>query len=155
MPGPDCTDLRCRPMTGDDLPEALRIEREAYAFPWTEGMFRDCLRAGYLCWVAEYRHTPCGHGLLTVAAGECQVLNLCIAPKFQNRGLGRCFMERLMEAAWTQGAGRIVLEMRAGNQAARRLYRGLGFGEIGRRKGYYPANKGREDAIVLARERRA
>ena len=138
-------------MTEAHLPAVLRIERAAYAYPWTERHFQDSLRGGHSCWIAQARQDLCGYGLLLIAAGECQVLNLCIAPAFQRQGLGRRLMRHLMATAWRQGAERILLEARVGNQAAIRLYRGLGFAEVGRRKGYYPADTGREDALVFVK----
>jgi ribosomal protein S18 acetylase RimI-like enzyme len=46
----------------------------------------------------------------------------------------------------------MFLEVRVSNERARRFYERNGFAEIGRRRGYYPAAAGREDAIVMARD---
>ena len=140
-------------MNQEHVAEVTRIETDTYEFPWTEGIFRDCLRVGYSCWAAESWRGLCGYGLLAIAAGECHVLNVCIKPDLQGQGIGGRFMGHLMDVAMGRGAGRIFLEVRVGNHAARRLYRDLGFREIGRRKGYYPAGQGREDALVLAWDR--
>ena len=138
-------------MNQGHIAEVMCIETEAYAFPWTEDIFRDCLRVGYSCWVAECWRGLCGYGLLAIAAGECHVLNVCIKPDLQGRGIGGRFMGHLMAVAMGRGAEKIFLEARVGNRAARRLYRDLGFRRIGRRKGYYPAEQGREDAVVMAK----
>ena len=42
--------------------------------------------------------------------------------------------------------------MRLSNAAALALYRKRGFNEVGMRKNYYPGEKGREDALILATE---
>jgi len=141
-----------RNMTQDDVTAVLEIEREAYEFPWTEGIFRDCLKYGNLCRVYETADGLVGYGILSIAAGECHVLNICIAPRFQNRGYGSLLVAQLLNQAREAGAQAAILEVRVSNPAAFRLYHKLGFNEIGIRKNYYPAKRGREDALVLVRE---
>ena len=142
-----------RPMRMQDLEQVAKIEGNAYEFPWTLGIFRDCLRAGYACWVmARTGDEVIGYGVLSVAVGEAHVLNVCIDPKQQGAGHGRRLMKRIIDLARWHGAQRIVLEVRPSNLHAIALYDSLGFNEIGRRPNYYPARRGREDAIVLALE---
>jgi ribosomal-protein-alanine N-acetyltransferase len=143
---------RLREMREADVPSVLAIERSAYEFPWTEGIFRDCLKFGYLCRVYEARPGIIGYGIISIAAGECHVLNICIAPAHQNRRHGAHLVAQLLHLARQAGARTAVLEVRVSNPAAFRLYHRLGFNEIGMRKNYYPARGGREDALVLARE---
>lgn len=141
-----------RPMREGDLDTVAEIEQAAYAFPWTPGIFRDCLRAGYLCWVMDDGEAVLGYGILSIGADEAHVLNVCIDPPRQGQGLGRRLVMRLIDLARWQRAHRVFLEVRPSNVAAIALYRDLGFGEIGRRSGYYPAAEGREDAIVMGME---
>ena len=149
----DRTDpARLRPMREDDLDAVLAIERRAYAFPWTLGIFRDCLRAGYPAWVLEQDAAVIGYGVLSVAADEAHVLNVCAAPEVQGRGHGRRLLRALVQQARGRGAHRLFLEVRPSNPHAMALYHDEGFNEIGRRPRYYPAHDGREDAIVMARE---
>ncbi len=143
--------VRVRPMTEADLVTVMAIERAAYEFPWTEGIFRDCLRVGYCCWVLEEAGAVRGYGIMSVGAGEAHLLNLCIAPEVQRRGLGRRLLRHLLALARYHGASTVLLEVRKSNRRALRLYRGMGFREIGLRRDYYPAAQGREDALVLAR----
>jgi ribosomal-protein-alanine N-acetyltransferase len=140
-----------RPMREGDLSRVLRVEREAYEFPWSDGIFRDCLRVGYCCWVVERENVVEGHGILQIGAGEAHILNLCVRPGASRQGLGRMLLERLLEVARSHGAENVVLEVRPSNDAARRLYAGAGFAEVGMRRGYYPRVGGREDALILAR----
>ena len=142
--------LAIRPMTGDDLGTVIEIERRAYAFPWTEGIFGDCLRVGYSCWVFSLDRRVIGYGVMSVAAGESHILNVCVDREFRRLGLGRKMMHRLLNIARQKGADTAFLEVRPSNRAALDLYQSLGFNEIGRRPGYYPARQGREDALVLA-----
>lgn len=144
---------RFRPMLYTDLKEVLAIEKRAYEFAWTEGIFRDCLRVGYRCPVLE---TPHGfiqaYGVMSAAAGEAHILNLCVRPELQGRGLSRHLLDHLLALATSSRASTVFLEVRASNQRALRLYASAGFCEVGSRRGYYPAAKGREDALVLAKE---
>lgn len=150
--GPHRGQARIRSMQEHDLPHVLAIEEAAYDFPWTIGIFRDCQRAGYGCWVLESGDEVVGYGVLSHAAGECHVLNVCIAPAHQGQGLGRRLMQRLVDLARWHRAERIFLEVRPSNPRAIALYHSLGFNEIGRRPRYYPAAHGREDALVMAQE---
>ncbi|HIE88845.1 MAG: ribosomal protein S18-alanine N-acetyltransferase [bacterium] len=135
-----------------DLPDVLRNERRGYTHPWTEGIFRDCLRNGQECWLLMCSDQNVGHGILSVAAGESHLLNVCVHPDFQGHGFGRILVEHLLERARTREASTIFLEVRPSNVAACELYDKLGFNEVGIRENYYPSNVGREDALVLAKE---
>jgi len=144
---------RLRDMQEADVPAIMAIERAAYEFPWTEGVLRDCFRYGYLCKVYESGEGIIGYGIISIGAGECHFLNICIAPPHQRHGHGARLVGLLLQAARQARAHTALLEVRASNTAAFRLYDKLGFNEIGMRKGYYPAARGtREDALVLMRE---
>jgi ribosomal-protein-alanine N-acetyltransferase len=134
-----------------DLDAVIGVEQAAYQFPWTEGIFRDCIRVGYDCHVAVAEHGICGYGVLSIAVDECHVLNLCVHPDYQGRGIGRGLLDHLLDIGRSRGAGSVFLEVRPSNQAALSLYRNTGFNEVGVRPAYYPGEFGREDAVILAR----
>jgi [ribosomal protein S18]-alanine N-acetyltransferase len=140
-----------RPMRTSDVAEVVAIERAAYQFPWSEGIFRDCLRVGYICRVILSGSEVVGYGVMSVGAGEAHILNLCIAEGQRCQGAGRALLRCLLECAATAGAGEAFLEVRPSNTAAIRLYLALGFEQVGMRRGYYQAVNGREDAAVLKR----
>jgi ribosomal-protein-alanine N-acetyltransferase len=135
-----------------DLPDVLRNERQGYTHPWTEGIFRDCLRNGQECWLLMSSGQNVGHGILSVAAGESHLLNVCVHPDFQGHGFGRILVEHVLARARAGEASTIFLEVRPSNVAACKLYDKLGFNEVGIRENYYPSKVGREDALVLAKE---
>ena len=135
-----------------DLPDVLRNERLGYMHPWTEGVFRDCLRNGQECWLLMSSNLNVGHGILSIAAGESHLLNVCVHPDFQGHGFGRILVEHILERARAGKASTIFLEVRPSNVAACELYDKLGFNEVGVRENYYPSKVGREDALVLAKE---
>lgn len=133
-----------------DLAAVCAIEQAAYSHPWTEGIFRDCLGNGQDCWVGAFGDRPVAHAVLSIGAGECHLLNLCVHPLWQNRGLGRLILRSLLDRAKTLGVGKVFLEVRASNAPAQRLYLREGFAKIGVRRGYYPSQAGREDALVFS-----
>ena len=138
-----------RPMRTLDVAQVVAIERASYQFPWSEGIFRDCLRVGYVCRVVGTARELMGYGVMSSGAGEAHILNLCIGESFRCRGLGRGLMLSLIERAGMLGAGEAFLEVRPSNTAAIRLYLSMGFAQVGVRRGYYQAVGGREDAAVL------
>ncbi len=137
-------------MIEGDIEAVMVVERLCYEFPWTEGIFSDSLRVGYNCWVYTHGERIIGHGVTSVAAGEAHLLNLCIHPEFQGQGLARRLLQRLMTRVCNGEADTLFLEVRSSNKVAIGLYESMGFNEIGRRHGYYPAQQGREDAILFA-----
>lgn len=139
-------------MQAPDLQAVVGIEQSAYKFPWTVGIFRDCLRTGYVCRVCEDESGVVGYGIMSITAGECHILNICVHKESQRLGFGTRLLEHLLDVA-CQNRGRVAfLEVRKSNIRAYSLYTGLGFNEIGERRNYYPAARGkREHAVVLAK----
>lgn len=144
--------LKFRRMTLADLDRVMRVEEEVYDFPWTRRIFGDCIRVGYLCWMAFNDEDAVGHAVISVTADESHMLNLSIARAHQRRGYGRQFIEFLVGEARERNAETMLLEVRPSNIAAINCYNAAGFNEVGSRKDYYPAPDGREDALLFARQ---
>ncbi|GGY15372.1 ribosomal-protein-alanine acetyltransferase [Rhodanobacter panaciterrae] len=142
--------IQVRGMRAEDLATVSAMENLSYDFPWSAGIFSDCVKAGHPCWVLCVDADIAGYGILSMGAGEAHLLNLCIGPEYRGRGLGRHLLGRLLDIARWNGAERLFLEVRPSNPLAKALYESVGFSEIGRRPRYYPAHEGREDAIVMA-----
>ena len=143
--------IEIRPMHELDVPAIVAIERAAYQFPWSEGIFRDCLRVGYVCRVIDVGGTIAGYGIMSTGAGEAHILNVCIADDYRCRGLARRVLAYLLDRARAAGMHEAFLEVRPSNTTAARLYHSMGFEQVGVRHGYYQATVGREDAAVLRR----
>lgn len=143
--------VEIRPMHELDIPLVVAIERAGYPFPWSEGIFRDCLRVGYICRVIDSGGDMAGYGIMSVGAGEAHVLNVCIREEYRCRGFARNLMLYLLDRARAAGMQEAFLEVRPSNTIASRLYLSLGFEQVGVRRGYYQATAGREDACVLRR----
>ncbi len=151
MPG--MNEYSIRPMQLKDITEVAAIEARSYRFPWPVKVLRGCLRAGYYCCVLENsREQLCGYAFLTHAAGEAHVLNVCVEPGHQGRGLGKMLMRHLIHFCRYCGDEKVFLEVRKSNLVAQKMYSGLGFSVIGRRKNYYRDGSHREDAVVMAKD---
>jgi ribosomal-protein-alanine N-acetyltransferase len=142
-------DILIRPMAESDVSDVIAIERGSYQFPWSEGIFRDCLRVGYVCRVVTINETIIGYGVMSVGAGEAHILNLCIGEMYRCRGVGKQLLTYLIERGTAAGMSEAFLEVRPSNTSAIRLYLSIGFEQVGMRRGYYQAAAGREDAAVL------
>ncbi len=141
--------LALRPMRDADLAAVARIEQVNYPYPWTPGNFADALESGYICLVAEVAGEMVGYAVLLPGVDDAELLNISIAPEQQRKGLGMELLEEVLDIARGLGLQRVLLEVRPSNGPALALYRKGGFCEMGRRRGYYPADAGREDAIVM------
>ena len=139
-----------RTMRQADIELVSAIEQRAYAFPWTEGIFRDCLKVGYSAWiVTSPSDEVLAYGVMSMAVGEAHVLNLCVEPAYHQQGLGRFLLAHLQQVAAAAGMDLMLLEVRKSNAAAIALYQSAGFHKLGVRKAYYPAHQGSEDALLL------
>ena len=137
------------PMNLHDLDEVLAIEYRAYPFPWGRGNFADSISAGYSCWVCRVGGELAGYLVVMLAVDDVHLLNLCVAEKYRGRGFGARLLRQAMMAGRQGGATSLLLEVRPSNEKALALYKNFGFQQIGVRRGYYPAEQGREDALVL------
>lgn len=143
------------PMQESDLPEVLTLEHRTYPYPWTEGILRDSLRAGYSCWVVrDAGGALLGYAFMSMAVGEAHILNLCVDRQYHRQGLGRRMLGHLKLVARAAGVQLMLLEVRKSNHAAISLYLRSGFQRLGQRKNYYPAASGSEDAWLLGHELR-
>lgn len=138
-----------RRMTEADLDAVLKIEYAAFSHPWTRGIFLDGLKS-YEIWLMFEGNQQVGHGVINVIIDEAHLLNITVKPESQGRGLGLLLLDHLMKRAYELNGRECFLELRASNQSAYRLYERYGFNEVGRRRDYYPAVGGREDALVMA-----
>lgn len=138
-----------RPMRATDLGVVAELEKSLYAFPWSLGNFRDSLNAGYDCWVACQDGRVIGYAILMIALDEAHLLNIAVDSAWQNRGIGRAFLDYILGVARAASVQIVYLEVRPSNLSARHLYRKRGFQQIAIRPAYYPAVAGREDALFL------
>lgn len=134
-----------RQMTPDDVPSVAALESALQPRPWSEQIFRDELAAVNRVYMVAEEEDILGFAGVMVVGDEAHVTNLLIAEASRGGGLGRRLMSDLIRAAVAQGARHLTLEVRASNEAARRLYAGLGLAPVGVRPGYYDG----DDALIM------
>jgi ribosomal-protein-alanine N-acetyltransferase len=141
-----------RPLREGDIAYVAALEAQIHAAPWTPGNFRDALAAGYSASVGVREGRIVAYGVLMLAPGEAQILNLSVVPDARRQGLGRELLQRFVDDARRLNAEQIFLEVRVSNLAAIALYAAEGFAAVGRRDAYYPGatpDAPREDALVM------
>jgi ribosomal-protein-alanine N-acetyltransferase len=138
------------PLGPADVDEMVEIENQAYAFPWTRGNFIDSFASGYSLWGCRLTGDLIGYFVLMMAVDEAHLLNLCVAAQRQGMGFGARLLGHAKRVAQRAAAIRLLLEVRPSNTKALALYRHFGFRQIAVRRGYYPAEQGQEDALVMA-----
>ena len=142
-------DLGIRPAAPGDLSRILEIEEFSFSVPWSEDTFRTVLaRSDTDFLVATLDGSVVGYAILWSTSGESELANIAVAGDRRRMGIGSALAAAAVEAARRRGSRIVFLEVRESNVSAAELYRGMGFLEIGVRKGYY--KKPVEDARVLA-----
>ena len=142
--------MTCRPMLENDLAEVVVIEHAATEFPWSLKNFQGCLKAGYVAWAfSNETGKIIGFTVLQKVVDELHLLNVCVRQQFQGKGMGEFILNSIVDYAQDSSFSIIVLEVRASNSRAQKLYSKVGFNEMSVRKDYYPAQIGREDAILM------
>jgi ribosomal-protein-alanine N-acetyltransferase len=140
-----------RPMQTRDVQGVVKVERKNYLFPWSHKVFADCLSAGYCCRVLQTEVQVIGYGLMSIGAGESHILNICVDPEWHRRGLASGLLAHLLVHSIAENSSEVFLEVRPSNTPALELYKKFDFSKVGKRRGYYPKQSGREDAYVLKR----
>jgi len=143
----------------EDASSLAALEAESFSHPWTEEQIRQEIAApppGAVLVLRAAAPSASGSAATTVVAycayrvvvDEMHVMDVAVAPRWRRRGLARWLLGFCLLRAARDGAVRALLEVRAGNAAARSVYGGLGFSEVGRRRDYYTAPL--EDAVILS-----
>jgi len=139
-------------MRPSDLDGVMAIEEVSFPTPWSRGMFVEDFPREFsdTLVAAGAEDEVLGYAVCWSIAGESHLLNIAVHPSRRGEGIGRALLSECIGCAARAGSSRIFLEVRAGNEAARRLYRSMGFTFGGIRKGYYTDTG--EDAVILDRE---
>lgn len=143
-------DFMIRKMTDRDIDRIMIIEVESFSLPWSKQSYLSELKnnfANYL--VCDYEGEVAGYGGMWIVFEEAHITNIAIARDYRGTGMGKALMLELEEVARQKNALRILLEVRPSNQAARHMYKSLGFIDTGLRKAYYSDNG--EDAILMTK----
>lgn len=114
--------------------------------PWSEAAFTETLADASVFPVTG----DDGFALGRVVLDEAELLTIAVAPEAQGKGHGRALLSEFEAVAAARGAATAFLEVAADNPPALALYRGAGWADAGRRKGYYRRPEGPDaDALIL------
>ncbi|MDC1019734.1 GNAT family N-acetyltransferase [Alphaproteobacteria bacterium] len=137
-------------MTEADLAAIDAIHDQASAK--LKGMMDQPAFAGMMVYSMEtMTDLPVGYIAGLSIMGEADIIDLAVGMPYRRQGIGRQMVMRFCEQ---HGQHMTHLEVAASNHAARQLYQSLGFAETGRRRGYYPSEKGMthaDDAVRMTR----
>jgi ribosomal-protein-alanine N-acetyltransferase len=136
----------------DDTAALAALEWESSLHPWSGEQLRGELVRPHPdeVLVLEARAGILAYCATRVVLDELHVMNLAVHPRARRQGLGRALLEAALRRGGRAGARRALLEVRAGNEAARALYAQSGFVVLARRREYY--REPLEDALVLVLE---
>ena len=140
-----------RKLTPADVETICAIEQMANPFPWSLRQFQDSFVIGDFGWGMERAGLLIGFILFSHVIDEATLLNIVIHPQWRRHGFARELLLHGLKELEQRGAKRCLLEVRVGNFGAIELYSVLGFEVDGKRRDYYPAHHGREDALLMSR----
>jgi [ribosomal protein S18]-alanine N-acetyltransferase len=143
--------ITIQPMTPADLEEVLPIEEVSYTMPWNRTMFEAELHGNRFARLLTARDSEqnilLGYVCFWMVFDELHLMNLSVHPEWRRMGIGEELARRALSSAQEGGARLATLEVRASNEAAKRLYEKLGFKVAAVRHGYYREPK--EDAVIM------
>lgn len=140
-----------RELVADDAATLLAVESAHNPFPWSLRQFQDGFAMGDFGWGLERASLLIGFILFSQVLDESTLLNIAVHPQWRRHGFGRQLLTYGLRQLESKGVMRCLLEVRVGNLNAIELYSSLGFTVDGRRRDYYPAATGREDALLMSR----
>jgi [ribosomal protein S18]-alanine N-acetyltransferase len=147
------SDYICRLMQEADQNELIDLVKSASEFAWSPQNIEESFLSNndncfVLCSISS--NDILAYAVIHNVLDESQLLNIVIKKKEQGRGLGSYFLQQLIDYLKDQNQHSFLLEVRASNTIAIKLYESLGFQRDGARRAYYPRNSGREDAWLYS-----
>ena len=141
-----------RKMILSDVEQVVAIDKASFPLPWPPSSFHFELTENLASrsWVAELDKKIVGMLVGWLIVDEIHIATLATHAEFRRQGIGKKLLVHALKSARNEGAVKSFLEVREGNQAAREMYRKLGYVEDGVRKRYYKDNN--EDAILMMLE---
>ena len=139
-----------RPMLRADLQRVLSLERLIFPDPWPKSAFVEQFNnPDWDGLVAESDGVIIGYACFLIAAGECHLANIAIAPASRRKSVAKQLLFRILDIAADHRCELIILEVRVSNSEAIAFYRRFGFEELYTRPKYYHSPP--EDALVMQR----
>ena len=149
--------LLFRPLTPDDLDAMQALEQSAHSHPWTLATLTSSFGQRYFTgsfWSAASSEQPepklIGYFIADKVLDESTLMNICVAPAAQGKGIGRQLLGHYLSGCAERGITQHWLEVRASNLKAQALYLSADYQEYSQRPDYYPTATGWEDAVLMA-----
>ena len=147
--------ISLRAMQSSDASLLYELAKANMPYPWSRRVFADCLRDDYYGWVVMQgdhglANEVAGFSVVLVQVGECQLLNICVKSSVRRQGFATVLLDQAVAFAREKKCRKLILEVRESNAEAIALYQRYGFSQVGKRKQYYPAENGRENAVLFA-----
>ncbi|WP_028863540.1 ribosomal protein S18-alanine N-acetyltransferase [Psychromonas aquimarina] len=149
MPLINKNNLQILAMSLEDIEAVHNIEQQSHTHPWSKKLFLSNFGKRYFNHVLLADNQVLAYFVASSVAGEVTLMNIAVSPDHQGKGLGGMLLQYLLDFSLANNEQEIWLEVRASNENALSLYHKLGFVEVDRRKGYYPSENGREDALIM------
>ncbi len=148
--------LQVRAMQSGDIDNVFAIELVAHRSPWSREILSDCVFVGYDCRVLDIDNATgvelAGYIICRYNDAICHILNLCVAPALQGKGYGQFLLQHVIDFPAKPALETVLLEVRPSNLTALRLYKKMGFQQVGIKRGYYRDEQVIEDAVVLQKQ---
>ncbi|MBQ4837756.1 MULTISPECIES: ribosomal protein S18-alanine N-acetyltransferase [Pseudoalteromonas] len=144
--------LRSEALAKFPIADIMRIENACHSHPWSEKTLTSCIGGRYFNACRDSELGLVGYFIAERAGPDYTLMNICVDPKHQGQGIATELMQALIQQCRDEQAENLFLEVRASNQAAIALYKKVGLNIMGTRKNYYPAELGREDAVLMGLE---
>lgn len=143
--------IRITKMTENDLDEVMEIEEVSFNAPWSKRMFLSELKGNpfshlYVARILE-RDEIAGYVCFWLVFEELHLMNLSVHPRWRREGIGEELLRWALANGSEAGAKAATLEVRSSNDAAKGLYKKVGFKTRSIRRNYYSNPK--EDAVIM------
>lgn len=137
-----------RPMNGCDTEAVVRLEQTCFSESWSENLIRSGLDSSLDTYFVYVDHGYIlGYSVIRILADEGEIQRVAVWPEYRGQGIGRKLMDAMVTFSRARGVRDIALEVREGNERARKLYESYGFKQEAVRRAYY--HNPSEDAIIM------
>ncbi|WP_299004996.1 ribosomal protein S18-alanine N-acetyltransferase [uncultured Shewanella sp.] len=150
--------LRIDVLEVNDVSEMASIAQLAHSHPMSESTIKSCFGHLYRVSGIYSDEVLAGFAIVHQIFEEASLMDICIAPQYQGKGLGKALLTFVIEDVKAHKANKVFLEVRASSKGAQQLYLNCGFKQTGIRKGYYKTSiienndqqvSGVEDAVLM------
>ncbi|WP_028769241.1 ribosomal protein S18-alanine N-acetyltransferase [Shewanella fidelis] len=131
------------------VPQMALVAAKAHSHPMSEATIKSCFGHLYASFGVVDGDALYGFAILHQIFEDATLMDICVDPNHQGKGVGKALLNSVINAAKEKGAEVLLLEVRQSGTAARALYEAAGFATTGIRKGYYKTSVGSEDAILM------